>query len=110
MLKSSPVYPQINAHHPDYREGTACTLYRPDTPERYARGFARAMGELSRTNYDACTGHMIGRCSKTQFYRLKRGDLPLSPREQQEVEEILRAFGYEGDEPFDRYEMRYTWD
>lgn len=110
LLRTSLVYPQINAHHPDYREGTACALYRPDTPERYARGFARAMSELSRRNYDACTDHMIGRSSKTQFYRLKRGELPLSPREQQEVAEILRAYGYEGDEPFDSYEMRYTWD
>lgn len=110
VLRTSRVYPQINAHHPDYREGTACTLYRSDTPEWYARGFALAMSELSRSKYDACTAYMIGRSSKTQFYRLKGGDLPLSPREQQEVTVTLRAYGYEGDEPFDRYETRYTWD
>lgn len=109
VLGKSRIYSQINAHHPDYQEGAACAFYRSDTPERYARGFARAMNELSRKNYDACTNYMIGRNSKTQFYRLKRGDLPLSPREQREIVETLRSYGYEGDEPFDRYEMRYTW-
>ena len=53
------------------------------------------MNELSRKNYDACTNYMIGRNSKTQFYRLKRGDLPLSPREQREIVETLRSYGYE---------------
>lgn len=109
VLSRSRVYPQINAQHPDYREGEACTLYRSDRPERYARGFAQAMSELSRTNYDDCTGYMIGLSSKSQFYRLKRGDLLLAPEEQREILEILRSYGYEGEDPFDHYEVRYTW-
>ena len=41
VLRTSQVYPQINAHHPDYREGTACTstvrIRRSGMPEASPR-------------------------------------------------------------------------
>ena len=40
---------------------------------------------------------------------MKRGDMSLTTREQREIVETLRSYGYEGDDPFDRYEMRYKW-
>ncbi len=110
VCSTARIYPLINPHHPSHQEGVTCDLYRSAEPERYARGFTQAMSELSQRNYIACTNYMIGRSSKSQFYRLKRGDLPLSPSEQEEMLDILRAYGYEGDSPFDDYEMRYTWD
>lgn len=108
-LRTASIYPMINLHYPNFREGSACEHFRSAEPEQYAGGFARAMNELSRSNYVSCTNYMIGCYSKTQFYRLKRGDILLAPKAQQEILHILRSYGYEGEDPFEHYESRYTW-
>lgn len=101
----------INPHHPEYREGEECVHFRQSTPEHYARGFRRGLSELSATNYTACTRHLIAVTSKSRFYRMRSGETPLTPAEQEEILSILRAFGYRGgaEEAFDAYEKRYTW-
>ena len=109
-ISSEQVYPIINAKHPSYQEGEECRLYRSDKPERYARGFEKAMRDLSHRNYTALTNYLSRQHSKTHFYRLKKGDVPLDPREQEEMLTLLQNYGYQGDAPFDRYEMRYTWE
>ncbi|MDY3884466.1 DUF6078 family protein [Porphyromonas somerae] len=109
VISEAPTYLVINSAHPSYREGADCSYYRPDAPELYARGFAKGMNELSRKNYDYCTQHLLRCYSKPQYYRLKRGDRPLSPEEQSGVLEVLHHYGYEGESPFDEMEWRYTW-
>ncbi len=109
VLSGERTFTLINSHHPQYQEGKACELYRSDSPERYARGLTRAMGEMSHNNYVAFTDYLIAKHAKTQFYRIKRGDIPLSPAEQAKLQALLRTYGCTGEEPFDRYEMRYTW-
>lgn len=109
MLSGERTFTLINSHHPKYQEGKACELYRSDIPERYARGLTRAMGEMSHNNYVAFTNYLIAKHTKTQFYRIKRGDIPLSPAQQAKLQALLRTYGCTGEEPFDRYEMRYTW-
>ena len=109
VLCEARTFTMINQQHPSYQEGKACELYRSDEPERYARGLTKAMGEMSHNNYVAFTNYLIAKHTKTQFYRIKRGDIPLSPAEQAELQKVLRSYGCAGEEPFDRYEMRYTW-
>lgn len=109
VLSGERTFTLINSHHPKYQEGKACELYRSDSPERYARGLTRAMGEMSHNNYVAFTNYLIAKHTKTQFYRIKRGDIPLSPAEQAKLQALLRTYGCTGEEPFDSYEMRYTW-
>ena len=109
VLCEARTFTMINQQHPNYQEGKACGLYRSDEPERYARGLTKAMGEMSHNNYVAFTNYLIAKHTKTQFYRIKRGDIPLSPAEQAELQKVLRSYGCAGEEPFDRYEMRYTW-
>ena len=109
VLSGERTFTLINSLHPQYQEGKACELYRSDSPERYARGLTKAMGEKSHDNYVAFTDYLIAKDSKTQFYRIKRGDIPLSPAEQAKLQALLRIYGCTGEEPFDSYEMRYTW-
>ncbi len=109
VLREARTFTMINQQHPNYQEGKACELYCSNKPERYARGLTKAMGEMSHNNYVAFTNYLIAKHTKTQFYRIKRGDIPLSPAEQAELLELLRTYGCTGEEPFDSYEMRYTW-
>ena len=99
----------VNPQHPNYREGAECVHFRSSEPEKYARGFSRAMSELSKRNYSALSERLRAETSKTQFYRMKKGEIALSPREQAEIIALLRAYGYTGDDPFDSYEERLTW-
>lgn len=108
-LQREPVTVQINPHHPEYKEGEACQSFRSATPETYARGFRKIMNDLTKRNYTACTRHLIGQHSSSQFYKMRSGKIPLAPQEQQELLELFRAYGYRGDSTFDSYEKRLTW-
>lgn len=109
LLETEPIYTEINPHHPTYKEGDRCPHYRSARPQRYARGFLKALRTLSQSNYVACTNRLIAQRTKTHFYRIRRGDIALSPEEQRELVETLRSYGYEGETPFDSYEDRITW-
>lgn len=111
QLTEEPVTIVINPYHPDYREGEACNYYRSTKPERYARGFKSGLSELPVKSYSTCTRHLIALSSKSQYYRQRSGEEPLSPEKQQEILYILRHYGYQGKDTdaFDTYEERYSW-
>lgn len=109
LTRTAATLRQINPHHPDYHEGSQCRFFRSAQPERYARGFRQAMNQLTRQNYIALTNALIARETKTQFYRMRRGDIPLSPAMQARLEKTFRDYGLNGKLTFDSYEERFTW-
>lgn len=109
LTRTAATLRQINPHHPDYHEGRQCRFFRSAQPERYARGFRQAMNQLTRQNYIALTNTLIARETKTQFYRMRRGDIPLSPAMQARLEKTFRDYGLNGKLTFDSYEERFTW-
>ena len=109
LIRTAATLRQINPHHPNYHEGSQCRFFRSAQPECYARGFRQAMNQLTRQNYVAMTNHLRATISTPQFYRMKRGDIPLSPDMQAEMEKTFQAYGLEGKLTFDSYEQRFTW-
>lgn len=110
QLQLSPITIQINSLYPKYEEGYECTFYRSTTPARYARGFRKALNSLSKTNYTECIKELIAHTSRSQFYRLRSGEIPISPETQIQLLKILQYYGYKGNEPFDSYEYRFIWE
>lgn len=91
-------------------KGEKCPHYLSSDPVRIAWGFQNALDELSKNNYSACTAQLIDRTSKSRFYRMRRGEVPLTPAEQEMVGTILKKFGYPRPEViFDRYDYQILW-
>lgn len=102
----------VNRRYPSFREGEGCRHYRSSKPERYAYGFAGAMERLSVRDYREVSLELKARTSQSTFYRMKSGELALSPEMQRRIIALFRKHGYqeeEGKDFFARYEYRLTW-
>ncbi len=52
---------------------------------------------------------MQTRYPRNKYFALRRGELPLTPEEQEFVIRIARKVGFQGDFTFDAYEEGYLW-
>ncbi len=86
-----------------------CTHYRPITRIRLARGFRRVLADFPTQVLDAFRDHLTTVYPRNKYFQMRRGDIPLSPEDQQRIIRTARTKGYKGDFFFDCYEEGYAW-
>lgn len=76
----------------------------------WASGFAHLYDCVMKKDYTSMrkgiTSYLHG--PKT-YYEYMRGERPLSPEQQQWIQEFVKSFGYEWEVPFDRYFEAYEY-
>lgn len=90
--------------------GAKCKLFHPIRTMRYARGFKQLLGDLPKKLSDEFRDHMYALLGHAQYYRARRGELPLDDSVQTHVKRYLAKHGVEIDEPFDQYEETLVFD
>ena len=102
--------PKLHLINPDFCEpGESCPFYRSSEPVRYAYGFAHFQEEMLPRQYDRFCAIMLDQYGRTAFYDRRRGDKPLSPKEQDLVLQTARSVGVKLQLQFSRYEERINW-
>ncbi len=101
--------PVLHPRHYPVAEETQCAHYRSHVKVHYARGFRQALAVFPVHMLTAFRDRMITRYPRNKYFALRRGELPLTPEEQEYIIRVARKVGYQGDFTFDAYEEGYLW-
>lgn len=91
------------------KKNEKCEFYRNNTPVEYARGFTNFQKYMYPQQYQAFMNILIAHFSRNSYFERRRGDSPLSPKEQKIVLNALQEAGVDKPLRFDSYEERINW-
>lgn len=107
---SGPVRPHLTIVNPAIvRPGHECPSYQAAMPVRIAYGFLGLLSRLPHGQVAAVRQEICESYPERTYYKLRSGERPLTPREQQEVAAIFVAHGLQEPVEFDRYAEEYEW-
>lgn len=86
-----------------------CPYYCSDTKVRYAKGFIGILENLTARQTRFFVARIISNSSRRTFYRIRSGERPLAPWEQQSILNILKECGVTCPVEFDAYFEDYYW-
>lgn len=86
-----------------------CRYYRPCQKIRLAKGFIGILNKLPHKQMLEIVGRLIYSFKRRTYYRVRKGERPLSPDEQQIVRDILKRYGVNESWEFDSYYDSYDW-
>ncbi len=89
--------------------GESCEYYCSSEKVHYAKGFTQTLNLLSVGVASTFRWQLISYFGRKNFYLARKGELLLTPDEQQFVVQQARELGLQCDDYFDAYEDRYNW-
>ena len=89
-------------HH--WSEGNECTAFRSAQTSMLARGFKHLYDNMQLSKVLTVSKKLQSLFTPTGYYRLKRGDRPLTTAERRRIEEVCRAAGVTEPIEFDTWE------
>ena len=108
LLQQSETY--LNLINPrKCQKNSKCKYYRDAKPVTYARGFTGFQKRMFPQQYQLFMRTLIGQYGRNTYFAYRRGELPLSPKDQQTVLAALREAGIAENLPFDRYEEQINY-
>ena len=87
-----------------------CDYYCSNEKVLYAKGFMRTVNALTVRVADTFRYRMISYLGRKNYYLKRKGELNLTPAEQQQVIAIAKSLGVIQKEYFDSYIEEYNWD
>lgn len=87
----------------------ACPYFRDSAPVTYARGFTRMQNKMYPQQYHTFMSILVSHFGRNPYFERRRGDSPLSPKEQRLVLNALRRAGVTEEMKFDSYEENINW-
>ncbi len=86
-----------------------CPHYRSGDPVSYARGFTGFQSRMYPQQYERFKAALVRHFGHTSYYIRRRGEVPLSPKEQAVVLKALGKAGVTEEMEFDSYEDAVCW-
>ncbi len=100
----------LHVYNPEVvRGGEDCEHFRSGEPVRYAFGFEGMQENMLPKQYAMFRDTLIACFSRNRFFVRRRGEFPISPREQAYIRGVLEQVGADPSLGFDRYEERINW-
>lgn len=87
----------------------ACPYFRDSAPVTYARGFTGMQKRMYPQQYQRFMSALLLHFGRSPYFERRRGDMPLSPKEQKIVRSALRHAGVTEELKFDQYEDCVNW-
>ena len=87
-----------------------CAYFRDSQPVVYARGFVNLQQAMLPKQYKTFMRVLEGKFGRNNYFALRRGEKPLSPKDQAVVREVLRKVGGNDELEFDGYEEAVNWN
>lgn len=89
--------------------GSECPYYCPHTKVRHAKGFLGILENLTAKQARFFAQRIISNSSRRTYYRVRSGERPLSPAEQESIQNVLKECGVTVPMKFDSYYYDYSW-
>ena len=86
-----------------------CKFYNDAKPVRFARGFTNFQKKMFPDQYQTFMWALISKFGRVAYFKRRRGDIALSPKEQEIVLSALRKAGITEELEFDKYEENFDW-
>ena len=86
-----------------------CTHYVSNKPVRFAKGFVNFQKRMYPDQYDKFMTLLICHFGRNQYFKRRRGDIALSPEEQEVVKIALEKAGVTKLMEFDEYLETINW-
>lgn len=86
-----------------------CTFYAGSKPMRYARGFRHMQEHMLPRQYNKFMTTLILHFGRNQYFKRRRGDILLTPQDQEAVRIVLERVGADSTMDFDSYEEDFQW-
>ena len=87
----------------------ACPYFRDSAPVTYARGFTGMQSRMFPAQYQQFMSILMSHFGRNPYFERRRGEFPLSPKEQRIVLNALRRVGVTEELKFDHYEESVNW-
>ena len=87
-----------------------CQEFLSDKPVQYAYGFSRLYDNIPFAKAKDARDEVITKIGKTQYYRMKKQIIGISPRHQQCIKTVFQKHGIDEEPLFDLYESIYQWN
>ena len=87
----------------------ACPYFRDSAPVTYARGFTGLQSRMFPAQYQQFMSILMSHFGRNPYFERRRGEFPLSPKEQRIVLNALRRVGVTEELRFDHYEESVNW-
>ena len=101
--------PTLHPRHFPAEGESCCTHYRSNAKVRYARGFRKVLRTFPVNVLETFRDQLTTTFKYNRYYQLRRGDLPISPKEQELIRKVAREKGFKETFTFDAYEEGYPW-
>ena len=83
--------------------------FRDSAPVTYARGFTGMQSRMFPAQYQQFMSILMSHFGRNPYFERRRGEFPLSPKEQRIVLNALRRVGVTEELRFDHYEESVNW-
>ena len=98
----------VNTLHAE-NNNSNCAYYRDVKPVRVAIGMVHFFYDMPHHTELAIKDSIIRHFTRTRFYKMRKGDVPITPDDQTVITSICRKHGWTASPAYDRYEERYLW-
>lgn len=98
----------VNPHYPKHCNDH-CDYFRNDTPVRVGIGMVNFYHDMPHYQELAIKKHIIQHFCRTRYYRMRGGEIPITPDDQELIARICRYHGWNAEPRYDRYEEQYLW-
>ena len=88
---------------------TDCPHYACNRPVKFAKGFTNFQKRMYPDQYDKFMGLLVLHFGRNQYFKRRRGDIPLSPAEQEIIKIALKKSGVTQPLEFDSYVESINW-
>jgi hypothetical protein len=75
---------------------------------RMARGFIKALGTVPAAKVQEVAGRLIATFNRPYYYKMRKGEMPISPEQQQLINKVIADAGGKIPVKFDNYEDGYV--
>jgi len=86
-----------------------CPHYADSKPVRFAKGFTQMQKRMYPDQYDKFMTILICHFGRNQYFKRRRGDILISPEEQQAIKIALEKAGVSNPMDFDQYVETINW-
>ena len=86
-----------------------CPHYVSNQPVRFAKGFTGFQKKMYPQQYDRFMTTLCLHFGRNQYYKRRRGEILLTPEEQEIIREQLRRVGADDSMEFDCYVDKVNW-
>lgn len=102
------VYTAINPRNPKFG-GKDCEMFRLNQRAVMKRGFLSMYHDMPGYMEKHIRWQLIGKFGRRKYFEMRKGDRLITPSEQQVIQDICRANGWEGPINYDAEQEDWLW-